>query len=100
MQLPEHPGELLAGWSAELGATWQYMAALVQAGDINVDTDGRLHAAALEAIAEPASLRDLRNTARKMMPKADIGDVVQEVISWHPEFIASYTHISGGPNLR
>jgi hypothetical protein len=47
MQLPEHPGELLAGWSAELGA----------AGDINVGKDGRLHAAAMEAIAEPASLR-------------------------------------------
>ena len=98
MQLPEHPGELLAGWSAELGATWQYMAGRAQAGDINVGKDGRLHAAALEAIAEPASLKDLRNTARTMMPKTDIGDVVQEVMSWHPEFIASYTHISrGGP---
>jgi TnpA family transposase len=98
MQLPEHPGELLAGCAAELGATWQYMAARAQAGDINVGKDGRLHAAALDAIAEPASLRDLRNTARKMMPRADIGDVVQEVMSWHPEFIASYTHISrGGP---
>jgi hypothetical protein len=30
------------------------------------------------------SLRDLRNTARTMMPKADIGDVVQKVMSWHP----------------
>jgi hypothetical protein len=98
MQLPEHPGKLLAEWSAELGATWQYMAGRAQAGDINVGKDGRLHAAALEAIAEPASLGDLRNTARNMMPKADIDDVVQEVMSWHPEFIASYTHISrGGP---
>ncbi len=53
-------------------------------------------AASLNPTAGPTPC--LRRTARKMMPKADIGDVVQEVMSWHPEFIASYTHISrGGP---
>jgi hypothetical protein len=31
-----------------------------------------------------------------MMPRLDIGDLVMEVMGWHPGFVAAYTHISGG----
>jgi TnpA family transposase len=72
------------------------MAGRARDGDISVDGDGRLHAEALKAVPEPASLVDLRNRCQAMMPRVDIADLVLEVMSWYPEFAAAYTHISGG----
>ncbi|WP_280464780.1 hypothetical protein [Nocardia brasiliensis] len=58
-----------------------------------------MHAAALQAIPEPASLIDLRRRARAMMPRIDIGDLIVEVMGWLPEFSAAYTHVSGGARI-
>ncbi len=72
LQLPEQPDELFAGCETELDATWRYMAARAQAGDIRLDTHGRLHAAAVEAVAEPATLKDLRSRCQALIPHVDI----------------------------
>lgn len=96
LQLPFTPTGLLDDCAAELDATWQYTAARAAAGDIRVDRAGRLHAAALEARAEPESLRGLRHRCQEMMPRVDIGELVLEVMGWQPGFAQAYTHISGG----
>lgn len=96
LQLPEDPDELLGGCSEQLDAKWRHMAARAAAGDITVDGEGRLHAAALEAVAAPATLLELRDQCRAMMPRVDIGDLILEVMSWQPDFAKSYTHLSGG----
>jgi TnpA family transposase len=95
LQLPDDPDELLAGCAVELDAAWRHIAARAAAGDITVDAEGRLHAAALK-IADPPTLVDLRNRCHTMMPRIDIGDLILEVMSWYPQFTAAYTHVSGG----
>jgi TnpA family transposase len=96
LQLPEDPTELLAECAAELDAMWRHMAARAAAGQITVDGQGRVHAAALKAVPEPPSLVELRDRCQAMMPQVDIGELILEVMGWHPEFTASYTHVSGG----
>jgi len=63
------------------------MAERASAGDITVDADGRVHAAALEAIPAPASMLALRDRCQDMMPPVDFGELVQEVMSWRPGFV-------------
>ncbi|MGH3769501.1 MAG: Tn3 family transposase [Pseudonocardiaceae bacterium] len=99
LQLPEDPGELLGECADELDAMWRHMAARAADGDIAMDRDGRVHAAGLKAIPEPASLVALRSRCQAMMPEVDIGDLILEVMGWHPEFTAAYTHVSGGARI-
>ncbi|MGH3898015.1 MAG: Tn3 family transposase [Pseudonocardiaceae bacterium] len=61
-----------------------------------LDAGPTKHAAALKAIPEPPSLVDLRRCCQAMMPRVDIGELILEVMGWHPEFAAAYTHVSGG----
>jgi len=96
LQLPEDPDDLLDACSEELDAAWRHMADRATAGEVTVGTDGRLHAAALHAVAEPDSFVELRNRCQDMMPRVDIGDLIMEVMGWHPESVAGYTHVSGG----
>jgi TnpA family transposase len=96
LQLPEDPDALLRAYAVELDEMWRHMVARAQAGDFQIDTEGRIHAAALKAIPAPASLVDLRKRCQAMMPRVDIGDLMLEVMGWYPQFTAAYTHISGG----
>jgi hypothetical protein len=96
LQLPEDPDGLLAECAAELDAAWRHMAGRAADGDITVDAEGRLHATALKAVTEPPSLVELRRRCQAMMPRVDIGELVLEVMGWHPEFVAAYTHVTGG----
>jgi hypothetical protein len=96
LQLPSDPQGLLGDYAGELDAAWQHMAIRAGAGQVSVDDDGRLHAAAVKAVVEPASLIDLRRRGEAMLPRVDIGELILEVMGWHPEFVASYTHIVGG----
>lgn len=99
LQLPEDPDELLAECAAELDAMWRRMAARAADGDLAVDGDGRVHAAAINAILEPATLVELRRRCKEMMPRVDVGELVLEVMGWHPQFTAAYTHVSGGARI-
>ncbi len=96
LELPDDADELLDGCAAELDAKWRHMAERASAGDVTVDADGRVHAAALDAIPVPASMMALRDRCQDMMPRVDIGEVVQEVMSWRPGFVQAYTHLSRG----
>ena len=61
----------------------------------SIDADGKLHVAALDAKAEPASLVDLRRRVEAMIPRVDLPELVTEVMSWHPGFTEAFTHTSG-----
>ncbi|MFY9805682.1 MAG: hypothetical protein WAK86_00255, partial [Pseudonocardiaceae bacterium] len=80
LQLPEDSAELLTECATELDAMWRHMAARAAEGDITVDADGRVHAAALRAIPEPTSLVELRRRCQAMMPRVDIGKLILEVM--------------------
>jgi TnpA family transposase len=99
LQLPEDPDGLLEECTAELDGAWRHMAQRAAAGEVTAGADGRLHAAALKAVAEPDTLVALRERCQQMMPQVDIGDLVLEVMGWHPRFVDAYTHISGGARM-
>jgi hypothetical protein len=64
--------------------------------DVTVDRDGRLHVASLKAVPEPQSLLDLRKAVQAMLPRADLPEVVLEVMAWERGFIEAFTASSGG----
>ncbi len=77
LQLPEQPGEFLAAHAAELDAAWRGLAgALDEGAEVRLDPDGRLHAAAVKAIPDPASLTDLRTRLAGMLPRVDLPELV------------------------
>ena len=92
LELPDDPGELLDGCAAELDAKWRYMAERASAGDITVDTEGRVHAAALAAVPAPASMLALRERCQDMMPR----DVARLSPSMHAH-INVHGHYSFAP---
>ena len=55
-----------------------------------------MHVASVKAIEEPPSLIDLRKRVEAMMPRVDISEAILEVVGWCPEFLDSFTSISGG----
>jgi hypothetical protein len=62
-------------------------ASVENGGDLSVDADGRLHARAVDAIADPPSLTDLRRRCEAMLPRVDVGELILEVMSWQPAFV-------------
>jgi len=102
LQLPTQPDELLADHDRDLDEAWRAVASSLDNGaQVVIDGDGRLHAAAVEAITEPASLIDLRRRLEAMIPRVDIGELILEVMAWHPAFVQAFTAASGGrPRLR
>ena len=97
LQLPLEPDELLAAHARTLDEAWQHIAAQVgTGGEVTVDDDGRLHASSVEAVPDPASLTALRQRCQAMLPRVDIGELVLEVMSWHPRFVEAFTAASSG----
>lgn len=96
LDLPGDPDDLLQECAGELDGAWRHMAVRAAAGEVTVGADGRLHAAALRAVAEPDTLTALRDRCQRMMPRLDIGDLVMEVMGWYPGFVDAYTHVGGG----
>jgi len=86
----------------DLDEGWRAVAASLDTGaDVVIDAEGRLHAAAVDAIAEPASLIDLRRRLEAMLPRVDIGELILEVMAWHPAFVQAFAAASGGqPRLK
>jgi TnpA family transposase len=94
--LPEQPDRMLAGHATALDAAYREVASRLEADTpATVDADGRLHVAALSAVADPASLVDLRRRVEAMLPRIDLPELVLEVMSWHPSFVEAFTHTSG-----
>ena len=49
---------------------------------------GKLHLSALEAIPDPPSLTQLRKLVQAMLPRVGLPEVILEVMSWVPGFVA------------
>jgi hypothetical protein len=45
----------------------------------------------LEALDEPPSLIDLRRRVSAMLPAVDIGEVILDVMAWHPRMLEALT---------
>ena len=94
--LPAAPGEHLAARGALLDATYREVAArLPDNTQVVFDDDGRLHLAALQPQAEPASLVKLREAVHAMLPRVDLPEVLLEVFAWTGADQA-FTSITGG----
>jgi len=96
LQLPEVPDALLQDQSRALDGALRHIAGRVEADEVSIDAEGRLHAAKIDAIADPPSLTDLRSRCEAMLPEVDIGELVLEVMTWEPRFLEAFTAVSGG----
>lgn len=102
LDLPEQPAALLAEHEATLDASYRRVAAHLAdtESDLTVDEDGRLHVTALEAVADPDSLVELRGNVANMLPQVDLSELVIETMGWEPEFVTAFRSWSGGnPSL-
>jgi len=96
--LPAAAGPMVSEHAAALDAAYAEVASRLGADTpASVDENGKLHAAALKAVPDPASLVDLRRRVEAMLPRADLPELVLEVMSWHPGFTEAFTHFSGNP---
>jgi TnpA family transposase len=94
--LPASPGEHLAARAGLLDATYRQVADTLPSNtQVVFDDAGRLHLAALEPQAEPASLVKLREAVHAMLPRVDLPEVLLEVFAWTGADQA-FTSITGG----
>jgi TnpA family transposase len=96
LSLPENPDRLLAEHARVLDGAYREVAARLQDSSVTVDARGRLHLGALEAIEEPASLIELRQLVRAMLPRVSVPEAILEVMAWEPRFVEAFTAVSGG----
>ena len=59
---------------------------------------GQLHIERLAALEEPASLIELRRDVSALLPRVDLPEVILEVMTWEPGFVAAFIAASGGPD--
>lgn len=103
LSLDEPVEEHLAGRVRALDAAWQLMAErLEEAGQdaklsFEVQPNGRLklNVDRLGALGESESLKWLRKTTAKMLPKIDLPDLLFEVDSW-TGFLDAFVHLGDG----
>jgi TnpA family transposase len=97
LSLPENPDQLLDQHARALDAAYREVAErLGPDTEVTVDQEGKLHVSALRAIAEPASLVELRKLIEAMLPRVSVPEVILEVMSWHAGFADAFTSVSGG----
>ena len=97
LQLPVEPDALLADHARDLHEAWRQMAGRLDAdAALIVDAEGRLHTGAVDAIADPPTLSDLRRRCAAMLPRVDVGELILEVMGWQPRFVEAFTAASGG----
>ena len=103
LSLNEPVEEHLKGRVKALDAAWQLMAErLEEAGQdaklsFEIQPNGRLklNVDRLGALGESASLKWLRQTTAKMLPKIDLPDLLFEVASW-TGFLDAFVHLGDG----
>ena len=93
LSLPATPDDLLAGHARTLDGAYRAVGARLEANTaVGLDSEGQLHIERLEALEEPASLIELRRDVNALLPRVDLPEVILEVMSWEPRFVAA----SGG----
>lgn len=97
LSLPSDPDDLLSDHARVLDAAYRDVAGRLEVNTaVSVDEDGRLHVESLQAIDEPPSLVWLRKQVNARLPRVDLPEVILEVMSWEPGFVAAFTAASGG----
>lgn len=97
LNLPSASASFLSQHSAKLDTAWRSTAATSGPdAAFSIDDDGRVHAKRLDALDDPPSLVALRRQCEAMLPRVDIGELILEVMSWHPEFVNAFTSIANG----
>jgi hypothetical protein len=97
LSLPAAPDELLAGHARTLDDAYHAVGARLAANTaIGLDSEGQLHIERLEVLEEPASLIELRRDVNALLPRVDLPEVILEVMSWEPGFVAAFIAASGG----
>ncbi len=95
--LPVDPEGLLTQHVSTLDEAYAYVGCRLAVNtDVRVDDAGKIHVSSDKAIEEPPSLIDLRKRVAAMLPRAEIGEQILEVMGWVPEFMESLTAPSGG----
>ena len=98
LRLPTDAAPMLIEHDTTLDAAYKDVASRLDSDTpASVDENGKLHATALKAVPDPASLVDLRLRVEAMLPRVDLPELVLEVMSWHPGFTDAFTHVSGNP---
>ena len=96
LSLPAAPDDLLAGHARTLDGAYRAVGARLQANTaVSLDSEGQLHIERLEALDEPASLIELRRDINALLPRVDLPEVILEVMSWEPGFVAAFVAASG-----
>lgn len=96
LSLPDNPRPMLAQLAQGLDGMYRDVGSrLGEDAPASVDEDGKLHVTALTAVPDPPSLIDLRRRVAAMIPRVDLPELVLEVMSWHPGFVESFTHVAG-----
>ncbi len=97
LSLPAAPDDLLAGHARTLDGAYRAVGARLQANTaVSLDSEGQLHIERLEALDEPASLIELRRDVNALLPRVDLPELILEVMSWEPGFVAAFVAASGG----
>ena len=97
LSLPAAPDDLLAGHARTLDGAYRAVGARLHANTaVSLDSEGQLHIERLEALDEPASLIELRRDVNALLPRVDLPEVILEVMSWEPGFVAAFVAASGG----
>jgi len=97
LSLPAAPDDLLAEHARTLDAAYRAVGGRLAANTaIGLDAEGQLHIERLEALEEPASLIELRRDVNALLPRVDLPEVILEVMSWEPGFVAAFIAASGG----
>ena len=96
LSLPTEPDELVASRAEALDRAYRdFAAGMGTNSSAVIDDEGRLHVERLAAVPDPPSLVDLRKRVSAMLPRADLAEVVLEVMSWQPDSVAAFTAASG-----
>ncbi|MGB0094276.1 MAG: Tn3 family transposase [Solirubrobacteraceae bacterium] len=97
LSLPTTPDDLLAQHARTLDAAYRAIGGRLEANTaVSLDRDGQLHIERLDAIDDPASLTELRRDVNALLPRVDLPEVILEVMSWEPRFVAAFVAASGG----
>jgi hypothetical protein len=97
LSLPATPDDLLAQHARTLDAAYRAIGGRLEANTaVSLDRDGQLHIERLEAIDDPTSLTELRRDVNALLPRVDLPEVILEVMSWEPRFVAAFVAASGG----
>jgi TnpA family transposase len=94
LNLPEQPGEHLTELAEHLDGAYQtVIEGLPENTAVRIDEAGKIHVSPHEPLGIPTSLKALRATTARMLPRLDLPELLLEVNAW-TGFLDEFTHVS------